>query len=532
MRHRTLLPDTAELALEYLRADPQTILMVVRATRPESNCPLCETASKRVHSRYERRLGDLPWNGIPVRVHLRTRRFFCDTPGCEQRIFTERLPCTVAPHARRTLRLNRTLDWFTLALGGEAGMRLAGRVGINTSGDTLLRQLRRTAAIPVSTPRVLGVDDWAWRKGQSYGTILCDLERRAVIDLLPDRGADGLRDWLKKHPGVKVISRDRASAYTEAASKAAPQAVQVADRWHLLRNACEALQQMLESKHTVLREAAAALRVQEKAGDCPVPETATSRRPSLEERKSQPKRDRRLARYQSVIDMFQQGGSMKAIARALNIHRRTVRRWIRAGSFPERVTQSRRTTVERFADYLESRYQQGCHNATQLWRELREQGFQGGVHAVRRWFQRWHPERGPMRASPLLPARSRITGSPRQTAWLLLREPPEAATYLQELYSRSPEIVASAAVAREFFRMVRERDAQALPVWLESTRATPLDRFAVHLCRDEAAVRNALRLPWSNGQVEGQVHRLKLIKRQMYGRAKFDLLRLRVLHAA
>jgi transposase len=256
MQASTLLPDVTEVALESIRSDRSMIRLLVHVARPEAACPLCSQSSTRVHSRYERKLADLPWYGVPVQVILHTRRFFCRTAGCSQRVFTERLPHTVSPYARRTKRLSQAMEWFTLALGGEAGARLARRVGVLTSGDTLIRQLRHRSLVTSTTPRMLGIDDWAWRKGQRYGTILCDLERHKVIDLLPDRSVDSVKAWLDSHPGIEIVSRDRASAYAEAARGSAPEAIQVADRWHLLRNLSEALHRILQSKHAVLSQAA------------------------------------------------------------------------------------------------------------------------------------------------------------------------------------------------------------------------------------------------------------------------------------
>jgi transposase len=530
MQASTLLPDVTEVALESIRSDRSMIRLLVHVARPEAACPLCSQSSTRVHSRYERKLADLPWYGVPVQVILHTRRFFCRTAGCSQRVFTERLPHTVSPYARRTKRLSQAMEWFTLALGGEAGARLARRVGVLTSGDTLIRQLRHRSLVTSTTPRMLGIDDWAWRKGQRYGTILCDLERHKVIDLLPDRSVDSVKAWLDSHPGIEIVSRDRASAYAEAARGSAPEAIQVADRWHLLRNLSEALHRILQSKHAVLSQAAKAVGERNKT---PVQiEPPSPAAPTRLEKRRQASRSRRLARYDSVMELVRQGISQSEISRTLGIDRRTVRRWTRAGLFPERARVSRRSSLDHFADYLRQRYiEDGCHNASNLWRELREHGFRGSSSIVRQWIHRLRNGPG-KHIAPRPVANPKITGTPRQTVWLILQQPAEACDYLEELSRRCPEIEACAAVAREFSHMIRQRDASAWPNWLRSAKNTALKSFVSSLCRDEAAVLAALQLPWSNGQVEGQVHRLKLIKRQMYGRAKFDLLRLRVMFAA
>lgn len=534
MGQRTLLPDTTELQLHCLKFELDTVIMIVRTVRHEAVCPCCHQRSCRPHSHYERKLADLPWNGIPVLVRLRTRRFFCDTPDCGQQIFTERLPNTAAPHARRTERLSKAADWFTLALGGEAGARLAGKVGFVTSGDTLLRQLRRMPPPgPTYVPRVLGIDDWAWRKGQRYGTILCDLELGRVVDLLPDRTVETVAAWLREHPGVEIISRDRASAYAEAARTAAPKAIQVADRWHLLRNVVEALQRLLESKHRLLTQTAKAVAAAtsppvEAFPDAPSP--APLIKTTRAERLRQAKRSRRCSRYEAVMDMIRQGATQCEISRQLAIGRRTVHRWIRAGTFPEHVRTKRNSCLDRHEDYLKRRYQEGCHNATRLWQELRAQGFRGGYGIVSQWVRNLRIARG--HPAHLVKAPQTNNASPRRTAWLLLQQPPDAQAYLEELCRCSPEIAASAAAARELFQMIQQRNVHGWTQWLQEVKETPLARFAAHLQRDQAAILAAMQLPWSNGHVEGQVHRLKLIKRQMYGRAKFDLLRKRVLYAA
>jgi transposase len=527
MTQGTLIPNISEVALICLRPKDDLIQMLLRASRSFSVCPVCGTASRRVHSRYLRKLADLPWEKLPVVILLQVRKFFCVEASCRRSIFTEQLPGTAARYSRRTYRLSEALNWITLALGGQAGARLAGRLGLLVSGSTLLRQLRRRACrAPVVAPRVLGIDDWAWRKGHRYGTILCDLESRKVIDLLPDRESGTVAAWLRKHPGSRIVSRDRGGIYAQATRMATPEAVQVADRWHLLRNLSEALKNALSPHHRLLAHAA-------KSGTAEASTLAPSPQPSVppwELRAQQKNRVRRFSRYEEVQRLGKTGASHAAIGRQLDLDHRTVRKFLRADTFPEAQRSPRPGIVDPYADYLDQRLEQGCGNVSQLWRELRERGFPGQLNIVRRWLRcrrGYHPT-----SANVVPRKAPPRISVRQTVWHILKETPSAQGYLGQLYQVSPEIAVVARLAKDFFRIIRQRDVTALQPWFEAANMTTLAGFARRLVRDKDAVEAALKLPWSQGQVEGQVHRLKLIKRQMYGRAGFDLLRLRVLQKA
>lgn len=536
-----LLPAPAELRLDRLVSEPDSITVVVETARESVPCPDCQQPSRRVHSRYTRTLADLPWNGVSVRLRLHTRRFFCSSLTCARRVFTERLPQTAARYARRTARLTDALQRLGLLVGGEPGARLAGKLGMHASGDTLLRRTRQFSPTEQPIPRVLGVDDWAWRRGQRYGTILVDLERRAVVDLLPNREAATLARWLQQHPGVEILSRDRSNAYGEGAANGAPEAVQVADRWHLLKNMTDALERVLQSKHAQVRQAAklVATEAESAAPEHPTEQPAPVRRLSSAQQQSRDKRDRRLARYEQVVALHEKGVPQAAIGRQLGLGRKTVRRWLRTGQFPERARAKRHSALTRYLPYLEKRWSEGCHNAAKLWREIRAQGYGGCAGMVRQWAgaqRRKLPaalQHGSVQCAPK-PAVDSVP-TPRQATWLLLQtEELEAKkrAFVDALYQTSPELKQAAEAAREFTRMIRERDGQAWSEWQESAAKTLLAPFANHLRRDEAAVKAALKLPWSNGPTEGQVHRLKLIKRQMYGRAKLDLLKARVLYKA
>ncbi len=536
MEQPSLVPG-GEVTVECVKSlAHDQFLLVLRAASEQGVCPRCHRLSFHVHSYYLRHLSDLPWEGIPVHIQLYVRRFFCRADNCKQAIFTERLPHTVLRYARRTCRLSKTIRQIAMALGGEGGSRLARQLGIIASGDTFLRGLRHQGlSIADYGPRVLGIDDWAWRKGQRYGTILCDLEQGKVIDLLPERSEASTEDWIRHHPGTEIVSRDRASLYAKAATKAVPKAIQVADRWHLLHNMSDTLTDVLTPYHRLLTEVAKATALTPEVKDTAAAAQPASTLPARSRHHQQrinENRERRVASYETVMELLRQGLTQSEVAHRCGLGVRTVRRWQRTREFPERKVGRRSSRLDTQADYIRQRWQEGCHNAARLWRELHERGYTGRPASVRNWIRGHY---GSQRSGSQHPAISEPTSaraSRRHIAWLLLKETPDAQKYIEEIYRRSPQIEQCAKLAREFGRIIRKRDVNAWPKWRDEVKNSLLANFAKHLCRDEVAFCAALQQPWSNGPVEGQIHRLKLIKRSMYGRAKFDLLRLRVVTAA
>jgi len=451
---------------------------------------------------------------------VETRKFRCDNPGCSQGIFTERLP-GVAAHARRTDRLGETLLALALALGGEAGSRVAGRIGIPTSPDTLLRLLWAQGDTPIPTPRILGVDDWAIRRREVYGTLLYDLETHEPVDLIPGRSAKALETWLKEHPGVEVISRDRGGPYAEGASLGAPKAVQVADRFHLLMNLAAAVERYC-ARHP--QESA-----QEEAPAAESPQGV--QRTSRQEAESRSRRDRRKARFDAVWEGHRNGLSQTEIARRTGLTRTTVRKYLQTeGAFPEIASRGpRKSALDPYKPYLLKRWNEGCHSARRLFEEIRAQGYAGGMTILKQWT---HRLRGP--APPRVRRRS-----PRSTAWILLGAPedlsPKDRYTLDDLLAKDDRLARLHVLVHDFIRMARDRDGARLSQWITDAEASSipeLKAFVVGIFRDLEAVRAGLTLPWSQGPVEGCIHKLKLIKRQTYGRASLAHLRARLLKSA
>ena len=511
------LPSVPDgLHVDDLKLDATGLLITARTTAAEAVCPVCGLTSGRVHGSYWRTFKDLPWQDRAVTWRVRVRRFRCE--HCPDRTFAERVPGFAGAKARRSDRLAAAQADIGLVLGGEAGARLSRRLAMPVSGDTVLRLVRRRGIAPCPPPRVVGVDDWAWRRGRSYGTIVCDLERRRVIDLLPGRSAEPLRNWLAAHPSVTVVSRDRSGPYAEAARTGAPAATQVADRWHLLVNASDALRGVVERHQPAIRKAA-----RQSVPAFPVP-VGTSAVATMPER-----RGRRRDRCEAALRLHRQGLPIKTIARRIAASRNAVRRWVRAGRFVPYRRASGPSQLDQHRSFVEARWREGQRNAAALYRELCVLGFTGGYDIVRHWAAR--QRRGELARPPS----ASIPSTRRITRWLT-GDPAalssEERRFTEALCAAAPGLKAAAKHVRAFAELLRQRRPAGLAPWLDAAAATELRGFAAKLRQDEAAMRAAMSEPWSNGPVEEQVNRLKLIKRSMYGRAKFDLLRQRVLHAA
>ncbi len=539
-----LLPDVPTLRLDTIATDDQTILLTMTSTQLTAACPVCANSSERIHSRYQRTVRDLPWAGHTVQVRLHVRRFFCSDPNCERKIFVERLGTTIRAFARRTERLATQLCHLAFRLSAEAGAQMGEQLGMPVSAATLLRLQRHQKLPPPPVPQIIGVDDWAIRKGRTYGALIVDLERHQPIDVLPDAKAETFATWLREHPGITLISRDRAGNFAEGAHSGAPQAIQVADRWHLFGNLGDALQRLLEQHPAALRAAA-----HQEDGHTDVESKAPVTIPPVVDATldafTPPVEEAPLAhreqRFRDVLSRHADGWNYSQIAREFHINIRTVKRYILSGELPKRGAPLRRLTssVTPYLVYLERRWQEGCQNKTQLWQEIVAQGYAGSRSSIYRAMKGFRAARGPWTASPKVSRPKRRALSPRQGRWLLAR--PKEELDEQERVARNmlesahADIAAASSLAERFQVLLRQRDVAALEGWLKDASESgigPFKHFAASLRRDEAAVRAALEQPWSNGQLEAQVNRLKVIKRVGYGRAKFDLLRRRVLYAA
>jgi transposase len=545
-----LLPDATHVRLETCCLDQaQSIVTLTLHTRQRRvACPLCGRRAKRVHSRYERTLADLPWSTYAVSIRLKIRRLFCDNAQCKRRIFAERVPSVVAPWARKTTRLIGRLTAMGLALGGAAGARLGRRLGLTTSRNTLLRLVRRAPLPSIATPSALGVDDWALRKGQNYGTVLVDLEQHRPVALLPDRAAETLANWLHEHPGVAVISRDRAGAYAKGARHGAPAAVQVADRFHLLRNLAETLEVVFSTHHKHLDAVGQPSRVSTVAEPDGAPGVSST--PQAEARALAAERhEQRVAVHRQVWRLSRQGWSKLAIARHLGIGRATVFRYLHNEELPERKSRRDRgrSQVDRWRQIVRDHWKSGHRNGRWLFGMLQQQhGYRGSYATLARYLQRLRAAQGELRAHPpakrprgILSAAPQQVLTPRTAAWLVLRRmekrSEEDHALLADLRSRAPELDEAVTLAEAFTGLIRDHAPERLDLWLQragDSMVRQLQSFAKHLSADYDAVRAAVELAWSNGQVEGQINRLKTTKRQMYGRAGLDLLGRRFLLAA
>ena len=489
------------------------------------------------HGWYTRHPQELPCVGRTIHLCLQVRRFCCINSQCSRRTFAEQFPTWLPAYARRTDHLTNLMYRVALQVSAEVGRRILSYLQVKVSGDTLLRIIRKRPVTTQTSPTVIGVDDWAFKKGRSYGTIIVDLETRRVLDLLPDRTAETLAQWLQTHPFIKVVARDRSTEYASGIRQGAPQAMQVADRWHLLLN----LRQMLSRYITLIYAQLDELPLTPDYQMFLKEKRPAFIRSPREYLTSSASRDKNIALYQTIQSMRREGWNIAQLANKLGHHRDTIRKYYYATTFPERKPRRAVTSIlDPYLPYLHKRLKDGCENALQLWREIQKNGYPGSKRQVIRWMQMnrtFVSPSTPFAYRSLAPTslKQRDLPSSTQIAWLLVRDPSSISNdddILLRQVLQHVQLNTVYTLAQRFVCMIKEGLVQKLDAWIDDGRlidARQVQNFALGLQQDYDAVHAALATKWSNGQTEGQVNRLKFIKRQMYGRAKFDLLRLRVL---
>ncbi|HYU76733.1 MAG TPA: ISL3 family transposase [Ktedonobacteraceae bacterium] len=539
-----IFPDLPHVEMEGVEV-AEEIILTLRTTSLTASCPSCGTASSRIQSRYTRTLRDLPSVGHPIRLVMHVRRFFCKKSTCAQKIFVERLPLLCHPHAQRTKRLQEALRQLGLTIGGQAGADVGGELGISGSRDTILRLLRQSEQLAQPEPHVIGLDDWAWKRGLRYGTLICDLERGVPIDVLSDRSVETVSAWLKKHPSIDTVSRDGSSEYASAIKKGAPQARQVNDRWHLIKNLAGCVSAVLAHSLAEIRRAEQAVAREEGARPGKVYRQAPTRTETIAHQARQAERQER-SQYISLLR--QQGMTSTQIAAQVGMPGPTVRRWLARGEAPQYKHHSKRPSpIDPYITYLRQRWEEGCHNGLQLWRELRAKGFKGSSKGIYHYLSTLSssasslPKQGPagersQEASLTQPHPLR-TISVQKATWLFFRKAEELKEEeqktLQLIRQLNPGVETAYQLVETFLSMARQSKGEQLEAWLSTAEASHLEAFesfTTSVQKDKDAVLAGLTLPWSNGPLEGNVNRLKLIKRSMYGRAEIDLLKLRVLY--
>jgi transposase len=518
-----------------------------------SVCPGCGARSKSRHSTYWRTLRDLSAQGAPVVINARLGRWRCRNQSCDRRIFTERVPGLASPFARRTVRLSEIVRLIGHNAGGRPSEQLMKRLGMPVSDTTILASLRKYAGARFETGslasyvRVAGVDDWAWRKGHKYGTIIVDLERRAVVDILADRSAATMANWFRDHPNVEVVSRDRAGLYAEAAREGAPQAKQVADRFHLMQNFRETVERQLGGYEAPIRDSRISGNGIQVLSALPA---RSDRRSDAVARTRLIRRERHAARQQlfdQIRALFEGGNSIGEIARKLGLGRRRVERWVRRIDVPDPNTMaSTPSSPVYFGVLLERCWAEGITKVRHLFEEIRRRGYTGSFSHLARFLAPWRsgaPSLDDDEQEALASVRVRtldpMTGraiSPLTAAALCVKPRGQMTARqvasVDALKAGSAEFTTMRRLAMQFRGLLRSGTAERLDAWLTDARASgiyAMQRFAKTIRQDLEAVRNAVSEPWSNGQTEGQINKLKTLKRAMYGRAGVDLLRARMM---
>ena len=506
------------------------ITLHLHGKRKTAQCPECFKRSDSVHSCRRRRIQHLPCSGQTLWLVFSVRHWYCRNPACSRKIFAESLAPFAGSHQQSSQALQNLQRQLGLIAGGEAGKRAATAAGLRCSADTLLRRVINTPETKQSGAPHVGIDEWAWHRGHRYGTLIVNLDTHRPLVLLPGRDQRTLATWFRKYPEIQVVSRDRSGVYATAAREGAPQARQVADRWHLLKNIGDAPERMMYRHMPLIRLVASELSPKKSPDPEPSVPAASLRHP---ERLKQQTRKKRHQRWTEVMALHNKGCSFREISRITGLSRVTVSRWVRSGTFPEMSTRPpKRGLLDPWREWLKEQRESGNYNASRIWREMVARGFTGSETIVRdavaKWRKGWNP---PVTTAVRLPSVSRV--SRWLMPWRITRDEENyASRFISLMCEKEPELKIAQQLALEFYRILKTQNKSQLSSWftrVHESGSAEFRRVAAGMEADAAAICEAISSRWSNGVVEGHVNRLKMLKRQMYGRAGFELLRQRVM---
>ena len=515
--------------MDSIEVCEQTVIVYLHATAAGAACPECGTAGSRVHSRYQRTIADLAFGGRKLVLKLLVRKWICPEASCSRHIFAERFPELVQRYARLTDRLIKALQSAGVITNGADAALIAESFGVPTTAKNIIRRVLQLPLPSEGSVRKVGIDEWAWKKGQRYGTILVDLEKRRVVQLLAERSAETSQAWLRKHPEIDLVSRDRGKLFREAATLGAPQAKQVVDRFHLQKNFAEALEKLFRKQQRLLK----------KANRCSAGKARPAARTTVPEKVAQQRRTRhrqRVRLHKRIWKLYREGYHKEQIAQLVGVSSRSVYRALEQEAPPPPRRRSRSSSiVDPYLSYLTSRWNQGCHNVARLYEEIVAQGYRGSQRTLELQLRPFRPQatRPVSKQTVILDK----PPSPRGVALMMVR-PEQSRTreqraYLDQLIQSNETIAAVFELAQDFGRLLRKREGQLrLEQWKTAVQATgiaELIAFVDGLTDDAEAVANGCSLTWSNGMVEGFINKVKWIKRSSYGQAGFPLLQRRVL---
>jgi transposase len=517
------------LDLDSIEVHEQTVIVYLHATSPTAACSQCGTAGSRVHSRYERTIADLAFGGRNLVLRLLVRKWICPEASCSRHIFAECFPEVVQRYARMTDRLIKALQAVGAITNGADAAQIASSFGVHTTAKTIIRRVLQLPLPSEGSVHKVGIDEWAWKKGHRYGTILVDLEKRRVVQLLADRSVETSKAWLRKHPEIDLVSRDRGKIFREAATEGVPQAKQAVDRFHLQKNFAEALEKFFRKQERALKKA-----TQRSTG-----KTRSAEETAVPEKVARERRARhrqRVSMHKRIWKLYRQGCHKEQIAQLVGVSSRRVYRALEQETPPPPRRRSRSSSiVDPYLSYLTSRWNQGCHNVTQLYEEIVAQGYTGTQRTLQMRLR-------PFRQKVARPVSKQTViwdkpPSPRGVALMMVRPEQrrtrEQTAYLEQLIQSNEPVAVVFKLAQDFARLLRKREGQVrLEQWKDSVRTSgiaELIAFVDGLADDGEAVANGCTLTWSNGMTEGFGNLVKWIKRSSYGQAGFPLLQRRVL---